>query len=915
MSAKIVCFRCSFSVLRHGIYLKIVRCRNTEKSVLERYIFAKCFPVAKASQQTNKARDMESGIKQNAVSFSAGMSNVPNNVLCGDDACSEVVGLTSENGEMKPIQKAVKVFDVPASGDRLLYVHQLQTGKVYVYMAPSVIPSSGVGYYITVKYRRSGSATVRTINVMTEQNIDLDSISITSIGNTLILKSNLSIEYFLWNGDGYQNLGGKIPELDVKFWLGDGFDLEEKSRVSDSVLYRQNNVWDISVDQNENWNNFVIGEFSTLQNKVRKANGFFSPFFALAALELYDGSYYMATAPVALYPNIDTRFWGSIESTGSPIIVTTRMKGQHLMFTQNTDYANWADIVKNVVIFVTDGVSPCDTTSDAVIDYIGQFNGEKASTGFFGEDGTRYDFNLETIILPNSTSSTVGEIYQLLLKKTEANVIREMAELRVFYRLCEIGTSAMSSAANTKDYISAHTLENLTTQMRLDVDGGEYFDHTMKFGQSVYSYNGRLHMANIRRNFFGGFKQFISKKNDDNTTNTHTVRVAIETPQGVKVVMTTGVIGSVGHYFYYPDPRAKYVEIDSTIVKKLEEHKGLNGSYCIVSPLETLSSDSGIVFPTETFNGSYELLPNKVLVSEVDNPFVFRARGYNTVGKGEVMAIVSNTVALSDGQFGQFPLYAFATDGIWALGTNSTGTYSTVAPMSREVCNNADSVTQTDSAVFFTSAKGLMVLSGSRVQCVSEQLNGKTETWGCTTDIVDFKDFLQGCSIAYDYRDSLLWVFNANGDYDWHYVYNMKSGTWAKMLDGAAWQHEVSDYPDTLLQNEDGEVFSLLQKPDQNTDTAQYAAHITTRPMKFGNAMALKSLRQMKHLKDMESRAELGVEIWAGNDCRQWVHLPSLRGQGWKYYRLKYTFGKLAATDRFIGSVFVTQERETEKLR
>ena len=851
---------------------------------------------------------MESGIKQNAVSFSAGMSNVPSNVLCGDDACSEVVGLTSENGEMKPLQKAVKVKDAPAAGDRLMYVHQLQVGKVEIYMTPSVIPSHG-HYYIAVKYRLSGSDAVNTINIITEQDIDLDSISFTSVGNTLILKSNLGIEYFLWTGTGYKNLGSKIPELDVKFWLSGGFDIQNEDLIPDGTLYQQSGEtrYRVALDKDEAWNNVVIGAFTKQLNDIRKQKGFYFPFFALAALELYDGSYYMATTPVVLYPNFHTRYWGAINS--SPMRLITRMKGQHLYFKQQQDYTDWSDIVRNVTIFVSDGISLCDTTSDAIINYFGEsFPADDAvmSTGFLGENGTKTEFNLN-----ENSSGRLYSLYQILTRNEDVHVIGEIAETTAFYRLCDIGLDAFETGTSTESYIKPHIIENLTTQTRLDVDGGEYFDHTMKFGESVYAYNGRLHLANIRRGFFGGFKQFISKDNAD----THTVRVAIETPQGVKVVTTDNVMGSVGHYFYYPDPRAKYVEIDGTIVKKLEEHKGLNGTYCIVSPLETLTSDSGVEFPAETFSGAYELLPNKVVVSEVDNPFVFRAKGYNTVGRGEVMAIASNTTALSEGQFGQFPLYAFATDGIWALGTNETGTYSTVAPLSREVCNNADSVTQTDSAVFFTSEKGLMVVSGGKVQCVSEQMNGKTESWGNTTDVVDFKDFLAGCSIAYDYRDSLLWVFNANGNYGWHYVYNMKSGTWSKMTDEVAWQHEVSDYPDTLLQNVDGEVFSLLGKPDQNDDTTQYEAYVTTRPMKFGNAMTLKSVRQMKHLKDMAKRADFAVELWAGNDCRQWVRLRSLQGQAWRYFRVKYKMEKLAATDRFIGTVFVTQEREEEKLR
>ena len=864
---------------------------------------------------------MENGDKQQVISFSKGMSNVPNDVLCGDDTCSEVVGLTSENGEMRPIQKPMVADEQPpAQSSRLIYVHHTQTGKVRIFMLPTVIPGQqGSGYYVRFYYYINPSDT-RTLNMATSQDVSFDSIAITSVGNTLIIKSNVGIQYFLFTGTEYHSLGNKIPEPQPKFWLSGGFDIQNEDMIPDGTLYKPSGSisYHIVLDKEEAWNNVVIGAFTKQLNDIRAQKGFYFPFFALTALELYDGSYYLATTPVVLYPNFHTRYWGAIND--SPLRLITRMKGQHLYFTQLTDYGNWSDIVRNVTIFVSDGISVCDTTSDAQTIYFGEnipADDAVMSTGFFGESGTKYEFNLN-----EDSAGRLYSLYQVLLRKEDSHVIGELAETSIFYRLCDIGLNAIENGTSTESYIKQHVLENLTTQTRLDVDGGEYFDHTVKFGESVYSLNGRLHMANIRRSFFDGFKQFISK---DNAT-THKVEVAIKTPQGIKIVTQEDAFGSVGHYFYYPDPRAEYVRIDgdgnNPIVKKLEEHKGLNGVYCIVSPLDTLTSDTDVTFPTETFVGSYELLPNKVLVSEVDNPFVIRAAGYNTVGNGEVMAIVSNTTALSEGQHGQHPLYAFSTDGIWGLKTNEKGTYSAVDPVSRDICNNAKSVTQTDSAVFFTSEKGLMMIVGAQARCVSEQMNGRTEDWGFTLGSYDselqalvpvhFKEFLRGCNIAYDYRDSLLWILNEN--YEWHYVYNIKSGTFALMDDDVTFARVVSDYPDNLLQDTEGQVYTLLNRPDQNEDVQMYEAYITTRPMKFGNALTLKSMREIKHLKDLRE-GEMHVTLWASNDGKQWVRLNSLRGKAWRYFRLRYAFTGMAATDRFIGTVFVTQERRQWRLR
>jgi hypothetical protein len=43
--------------------------------------------------------------------------------------------------------------------------------------------------------------------------------------------------------------------------------------------------------------------------------------------------------------------------------------------------------------------------------------------------------------------------------------------------------------------------------------------------------------------------------------------------------------------------------------------------------------------------------------------------------------------------------------------------------------------------------------------------------------------------------------------------------------------------------------------------------------------------------------------------------LHSLRGTPWKYYKFRFTFTNLIATDRFAGTMLITQERRTDKLR
>jgi hypothetical protein len=517
----------------------------------------------------------------------------------------------------------------------------------------------------------------------------------------------------------------------------------------------------------------------------------------------------------------------------------------------------------------------------------------------------------------------------------------------LFYRLFAIGTNMTRDAwYNGSRRIEKHSLENLTTQERLEDD---YYSHCIFSGENISSYNNRLLLANVTRSFFEGFSHFLPY---DGISNSWTVEVDIKTSSGTKTVRktipSTEYIGA--WYFFYPDPRATTARIYGGGQKELtlEEHPGLNGAVWMAETLpKGTPSYSGSVTP-KTPTTTPERLYNEIFVSEVNNPFVFRAEGNITVGNGDILGISTLTQAISQGQFGQYPLIVFTTEGIWAASTSSTGLFSAVHPMSREVCNNPKSITQTDGAVFFSSAKGLMVVVGNDVRNVSDQMAGKTNSFKILVDnaeeeqlvnLGNFREFLVSCFIAYDYRDSLLWIFNAS--YDACYVYSIKSGTFGKydFGDGKKVTNVINYYPDYLLQNSEG-VLSLLARSDINNDVTTpqggtftpntYNTRLITRPMKLENALALKSLMQIRHIKDFTPRTTtetvdgqtvthhwpaLALRIFASNNLDHWTELNSLRGTPWKYYRFRYDFTNMIATDRFAGTMVVTQERRTNKMR
>jgi hypothetical protein len=429
----------------------------------------------------------------------------------------------------------------------------------------------------------------------------------------------------------------------------------------------------------------------------------------------------------------------------------------------------------------------------------------------------------------------------------------------------------------------------------------------------------------VERSFFNGYRMFMPLEDAQEVSYDYTIYVSIKSEGGMRVVKDEFSSRQlIGPYFYYPDPRADRVtvfhnESQQVLNTKLTEHPGLNGAYFYNEAFDgsfQYYDDGGPVVTSIDINTEPESLGGQLLQSEVDNPFMFLASGYHQVGNGSIIGMAAMTTALSQGQFGQYPLMVFTTEGIWGMSVNNTGLYTAAHPMSREVAlKDNPCITQTDGAVFFVSKKGLMVVVGNDVKCCSEQLNGKSKG-------VNFQNVLAASDlhIAYDYRDSLLWLFSRSLLQNRALVYAIKSSTFSWCNCGFIEERVVNNYPDYLIQGSDDGfnlLYTLYWRPNANSDTLTYDAHIVTRPMKLENALALKSILEVRHIYSIGSgyAAGLTFKVFASNNLQDWLQLDSLRGQPWKYYRFEYTFNNLKANDTFDGTVLITQERRTNKLR
>ena len=371
-------------------------------------------------------------------------------------------------------------------------------------------------------------------------------------------------------------------------------------------------------------------------------------------------------------------------------------------------------------------------------------------------------------------------------------------------------------------------------------------------------------------------------------------------------------------YFYYPSIHAEeaviYKErpnyssgdiICNAITLPLKKHVNLNGAVYFEGwdPSQSQTGWVSIIpsgtIPTVSTDNTIPL-PNKLYTSEVNNPFLFPY--INTIGTGRILGISSAAKALSQGQFGQFPLYAFCTDGVWALEVSADGIFSARQPITRDVCINPDSITQLDNAVLFASDRGIMLVQGSDSICITDSIATEqpfnvlslahvSDLYAMLDHSADdclptqpFLSFLQGCRMVYDYLHQHLIVFYPS--YSYAYVYSLKSKRWGMMY--STLNSSLNSYPDALAMAQDNLLVSF-----SGTDDEVCKGLLITRPLKLDSPNVLKSIHTLIQ-RGMFQRGDIKTVLYGSRDLYSWHLIASsqdhairnLRGTPYKYFRI-----------------------------
>lgn len=867
-----------------------------------------------------------------------GLTASPLDYECSDGDLAISMDMIPEDGSLRPVLPPRQVANFGA-GYKLLHIHEGTGYKNYIMQNGQDVCSFPEGYV----YEEGNDNRVFPLS-------DLNLLQVASIGNTVVLLTSGGVSYLLWSEGAYKVLGSSMPELRLSFGLTNSAVVASDPvsvNYDSHVPYSKNT----GVIEFSDANKLTITNavFAQVNKFIAEAGGqrFLMPFFVRYAYRLYDGSLTRHSAPILMI--CDT------EST--PSVGVTRMydaKGNALdTFYTNTpttsctfevygllhdlDYAvnaglkdlkDWKDIIASVDVFVSSPIYRID------------INGKCESFGGRKSEGVKRRMTI--------CKTTAGTYYQQaevddlndtdyfthihLPVKPLSDYVRDIEDNSLFYLLKSIPVDDLKESRTVIDIPQGYLSSLVVRESMTD----DYDSHENLIAENAFVYNNRLNLGGISKKLFPGFTPsslFCYSDKPISSTDTRKYSIEITTfvnaPDGQqKVLKSSGEIGlspqtdggrvPVGgssdivvtfpiYYLYYPSASATKIFIkivgNGYIYEgefALTSHAMLNGSYYFNIDGVELKRTS-----TETIN--YESssllveLPHKLYTSEVNNPFKFPVTGINTIGTGRILGISSAAKALSEGQFGQFPLYAFTTDGVWALEVSNTGTFTARQPVTRDICINPESITQIDSAVLFVTDRGIMLLSGSEATCISEVIDGLLpdmtvypsgnaflELSGIEKSVfafASFRDFLSGCRMFYDYTHQRIVVFNPA--YSYAFAYSLKSKSWGMM--SSQMVTSANAYPETAVQLRDGTIVDYTGEGEHG----RLRGFILSRPLKLDAPDILKTVYSIIQRGNF-NRGDIKVVLFGSRDLTNWHYVYSstdhylrgFAGTPYKYYQI-----------------------------
>ena len=886
----------------------------------------------------------------------SGFSAVPSDYECSDGSLAVSINLLPEDGALKPILAPSEVMQIQ-DGEIVKFIHKTSSFTHYIILDPAtnIVSWTDDGTASTQLYNFTKSRTIHNIN---------------AIGNTIVILADNGMHYFLWKSvsEGYLYLGTHMPECPISFGLQGSVEKTDKFSVSVSVPQSQE---ELTEEQQDVVTNPILAKVNKfIAEKSVNAGRFMYPFFVRYAYRLYDGSLTMHSSPILMpcctsgcplapFKTLTVNS-GTIKSINDIVIIAAFHELDYAVKNSSKldELKKWKDIVQSIDIFISKPIYTYDQNGkikDLAAHGVGSSTICKHVNQHHSIDKNRYPAKYAVRDMVGMFYNTYPDEDRTLYLglglpyKSDEQIEADLRSTSQFYYLQSIKLEDLKTE-RTKVPIETDYLQSLVARevMTDDYDSHDRLAPTYSFG-----YNAKLNITGIRKKLYSNYETgdmvcYSDAQLEAESFNesaylkpNHNYRLYFFIKQEGKEIVVEGNSSALAidhefFYLYYPNTNAYKVVINDVTANTyqeyiLERHGFLNGAYYF-GGFSRFSAKGKEVSSVVATSNNEIYLPNKIYTSEVNNPFYFPVLGINTVGTGTILGISTAAKALSQGQFGQFPLYAFTSEGVWALEVSSTGTYSAKQPITRDVCINPDGITQLDSAVLFPTDRGIMLISGSQTQCISEAINseypfdalrlpgfdklhtilGHEPATDKCLPTLPFTKFLKQCRMLYDYVHQRVIVYAPGITYA--YVFSLKTNQWGMMFSNIV--SHLNSYPDALAMDTKNAVLNF-SVPVTDTVKCLYV----TRPLKLEAANVLKTVASVIQ-RGLFRKGNVSTALYGSRDLQNWHlvwsskdhYLQGFRGSPYKYFRIAGV-ATLSPDENIYGASVEFTPRQTNKPR
>lgn len=721
----------------------------------------------------------------------------------------------------------------------------------------------------------------------------------------------------------------------------------------------------------------VLGGVNKYITEAGDSNLFTQPFFVRYALRLFDGSNIMLSAPVLMIPNSAAPFirCTSIKKEDNLLRISNYIEypAAFIAYRPLDLYADtinkWKDIITHIDIFITPQIYTFDQNKN-ISDRLRHRTSHNYK--YFSHSGAMQAavYDSENEIYKNITPQTNKETtwttdsnyrYWQPTPKSDKQIQNDILSQGNFYLFASIKIEDIKNHTSLDEFTqvpaNTKTLTNILQQTRLE---DEIHTRHKLIAQVTYAYNRRLVISGISHRLFKGFplramSQFSYDSSDNKTSFIHIfVRLAnasfgskwVHISDSYVASQFSDTSDSFPRFLYYPDSNAKeiYIISNASMGKywklPLTTHDFINGAYWfrglyadVPKPIE------GAIPNLDIQNTQPVIRTGLIAVSDVNNPFRFPPLSYTAIAHANVIAFASAAKPLSQGQFGQFPIYAFTDQGIWAIAIANDGSFKSVQPIADDVALSAHAVASLDSSVIFITDRGVMHIAGSQVKPISMPI--MTDEYFDLQDLPGFSDiphsqyfagislrecvkdgfrkFLKDASIIYDYQNQHIIIFTPaeTGINSTAYIYSIPTAAWG-IIDSSIIS-SLNSWPYALAVDNDSNIVDCAGKSPHDNDRPIL---LLTRPLKLDAPYIHKTIYALAQRGDFHG-SDLCSILYASSDLRHWhivktsaTHMiRNLAGTPYKYFRLLAVATRLQPQDSITGVSIQYRPRLTDKLR